>query len=276
MSSQTTSHLALLLRALAGIAALGLSACDAGLAGSAPGDIDLAGYRRTFSETFERVDVSAWGPGTRWIAHTPWHGDFGDATFSDPAPGFPFQTSGTTLRIEARKGADGRWQSGLISSRDHDGPGGSGFAQKFGYFEIDAKLPPGPGVWPAFWLVGIDPAPRAEIDVFEYYGVAPNSYRTNVHVWADGPQRYGEGSEVAMPPGSASGGFNKYGVLIDDDWVTFYLNRREVWRTPTRPEFKQPMYLLANLALGGGWPIDHAPNPSFFYIRSIAAYERRP
>ena len=260
---------------LLGGALLAVAACDGGAAEPA-GDLDLRDYHRTFSETFERLDVSAWGPGTRWIAHTPWHGDFGDATFSDPLPGFPFATSGTMLRIEARKGADGRWQSGLIASRDRDGAGGAGFAQLFGYFEIDAKLPPGPGVWPAFWLVGINPVPRAEVDVFEYYGVAPDEFHANVHVWADDARKFGDGHVVPMPPGSASGAFNKYGVLIDDAWVTFYLNRREVWRTPTRPEFKQPMYMLADLALGSGWPIDKVPNPSFLYIRSIAAYARRP
>ena len=46
--------------------------------------------------------MSAWGPGTRWIAHTPWHGDFGDAAFSDPLPGFPFATAGAS---EAQEGA---------------------------------------------------------------------------------------------------------------------------------------------------------------------------
>lgn len=264
------------LRVLAGAATALLAACDAGVAERPPGDLDLTHYRRTFIETFERLDVSAWGPGTRWIAHTPWHGDFGDAAFADPLPGFPFATAGQMLRIAARRGADGRWQSGLIASRDHDGPGGSGFAQRFGYFEIDAKLPPGPGVWPAFWLVGIDPAPRAEIDVLEYYGAAPDQYHAVVHVWADDARRFGAEKVVAMPAGSASNGFNRYGVLIDESWVTFYLNRREVWRTPTRPEFKQPMYMLANLALGSGWPIDKTPNPSFLYIRSIAAYQRRP
>ena len=257
-------------------AALPLASCDSGLADHAAADLDLKDYRRTFSETFERLDVSARGPGSRWVAHTPWHGDFGDAAFSDPLPGFPFATSGTMLRIEARKGPDGRWESGLIASRDHDGAGGAGFAQKFGYFEIDAKLPPGPGVWPAFWLVGIDPAPRAEVDVFEYYGVAPDQYHANVHVWAQDERRFGDGHVVAIPAGGASGAFNTYGVLIDEAWVTFYFNRREVWRTPTRPEFKQPMYMLADLALGSGWPIDRTPNPSFLYIRSIAAYQRRP
>ena len=262
-------------RLLLAAATFALAACDSGLAERGPGDLDLRDYRRSFSDTFERLDISAWGPGSRWIAHTPWSGDFGDAAFSDPLPGFPFATTGTILRIEARKGADGKWRSGLIASRDHDGAGGSGFAQKFGYFEIEAKLPPGPGVWPAFWLVGINPAPRAEIDVFEYYGVEPDSFHANVHVWGEGERRFGDGKVVPVPPGSATGAFNKYGVLIDESFVTFYFNRHEVWRTPTRPEFKQPMYMLANLALGGGWPIDKTPSPSFFYVRSISAYERR-
>ena len=33
--------------------------------------LDLSAYTLTFNEEFDRLDVSAWGPGTRWIAHTP-------------------------------------------------------------------------------------------------------------------------------------------------------------------------------------------------------------
>ena len=237
--------------------------------------IDLSRYQQTFSENFASLDVSAWGPGSKWIAHTPWHGDFGDAVFTDPEPGFPFATASTILRIEARKGSDGLWRSGLISSRDHDGAGGSGFAQQYGYFEIEAKLPQGTGVWPAFWLVGINAKPRSEVDVFEFYGNAPHSYHANVHVWADDESRFGDGKIVELPDGASSDQFNRYGVRIDHDWVTFFFNRAEVWRTPTRPEFRQPMYMLANLALGSGWPIDKVASPTFMYIKSIAAYEAR-
>ena len=260
-------------------ACLGLAACDESSAASGADDgsrLDLSEYRQTFSETFEQLDVSPWGPGTRWIAHTPWHGDFGDAAFTDPEPGFPFQTASGILRIEARKDADGKWRSGLISSRDRQGRGGSGgFAQLYGYFEIETKLPPGPGTWPAFWLSGIDAKPNAEIDVFEYYGREPDGYHANVHVWYEGQQIFGDGKVVAIPAGSATADFNRYGVRIDHDWVRFYFNRKEVWRTPTRAEYRQPMYMLANLALGSGWPIDKTPNPSFMYVKSIAAYEKR-
>lgn len=53
-------------------------------------ELNLSDLIQTFSEDFDALDVSAWGPGTRWIAHTPWNGDFGSAAFADPKPGFPF------------------------------------------------------------------------------------------------------------------------------------------------------------------------------------------
>lgn len=254
---------------------LALAGCDDTVARGDDGVLHLSDYRRTFVENFENFDVSAWGPGTRWIAHTPWAGDFGDAAFSDPEPGFPFQTASDILRIEARKDYDGKWHSGLISSRDKQGPQGQGFAQQYGYFEIETKLPPGPGTWPAFWLSSVDKSPNAEIDVFEYYGNATASYHANVHTWVDGKQTFGDGKVVDIPPNSATDEFNRYGVSIDHDWVRFYFNRRQVWQTPTRPEFRRPFYILANLALGSGWPIDKTPNPSFMYIKSITAYAKR-
>jgi hypothetical protein len=56
----------------------------------ATGSIDLSHYRLTFAEDFNDLSVSPWGDGhSRWIAHTPWAGDFGDAAFTDPEPGFP-------------------------------------------------------------------------------------------------------------------------------------------------------------------------------------------
>ena len=264
-------------------AALPVCALVCALAGAAdateaPQDgalLDITDYRQTFRERFDHFDVSAWGPGTTWIAHTPWNGDFGEALFVDPKPGFPFATSGGMLRIEARKQPDGRWQSGLISSRSRDGLDGHGFAQLYGYFEIETKLPPGSGTWPAFWLVGVTPHPRAEIDALEYYGNATNSYHANVHVWRGGGDDFGDGKVVDIPDGSAISKFNRYGVLVEHDWVTFYFNRKAVWHTPTKPEYRQPLYMLANLALGSGWPIDKVPNPSFMYIKSIAAYAAR-
>jgi hypothetical protein len=71
--------------------------------------LDLSEFELTFREEFDGpLDVSAWGPGTRWIAHTPWAGDFGDARFADPGKDFPFTIKDGILCIEARKDKDGK------------------------------------------------------------------------------------------------------------------------------------------------------------------------
>jgi len=105
--------------------------------------LDLSDYELSFNEDFDKLDVSAWGPGTRWIAHTPWNGDFGAAQFTDPVPGFPFVVENGILRIEARRESNGTWRSGLLASSDSKG---AGFLQQYGYFEMRAKLPAGPGL----------------------------------------------------------------------------------------------------------------------------------
>lgn len=238
--------------------------------------LDLSGYRLTFEENFDTLDVSAWGPGTRWIAHTPWYGDFGDAKFTDPQPGFPFTIKDGVLRIEARKGEDGKWRSGLLASVD---PKFQGFSQQYGYFEIRTMLPAGPGLWPAFWLIGIDRTTHTtEVDIFEHHGHMPYRFSSAVQVWdrVDPSKTKGEGNLTIVPEGSLSDRFNTFGALIDPEWVRIYFNREEVWKTPTPPRLHQPMFILLNLAMGSGWPIDKTPNPSWMYVDYVKVWSKSP
>jgi len=241
--------------------------------------LDLSGYELIFREEFDGpLDVSAWGPGTRWIAHTPWAGDFGDARFADPGDDFPFTIKDGILRIEARKDENGKWSSGLLASND---PLGNGFSQQYGYFEMRAKLPPGPGVWPAFWLCssynrkdksqGRDGS--VEIDVLEYYGRAPSSFTATLHVWQPRPHR-SEGFTVTTKPGEPAAGFHNYGCMIDPRWITMYFDGIEVWKVKTPPEHNKPLMLLLNLALGPGWPIDKTPNPSKMEVDYVRVYAK--
>jgi glycosyltransferase involved in cell wall biosynthesis len=244
-----------------------------------PAMLDLCDFRPTFTEDFNTLSVSPRGEtGSRWIAHTPWHGDFGDAAFTDPRPGFPFRVQGGILDIEARKGADGKWQSGLLASAT---PTGAGFAQRYGYFEMRAQLPPGPGTWPAFWLNANQPQgskePGVEIDILEYYGQFTDGYHSVVHVWnkLDTKKSRAADHVTKVPPGSLTGAFHTYGAEVAKDWITFYLDRHETWRTPTPAEMQPPSMVLVNLALGSGWPIDKTPNPSIMKVDYIHVYARR-
>ena len=262
--------------ALAGAAAV-LAGIGVTSSGNAAGErIDPCRLKPTFTDDFNTLSVSARGEvASRWIAHTPWNGDFGDAAFADPQPGFPFQVHDGILDIEARKGADGKWQSGLLASAT---PANAGFAQRYGYFEMRAKLPPGPGTWPGFWLNANqrhdDPNPGVEIDVIEYYGQFPDAYHSAVHVWnkADPKKSTVEDHVTSVPSGSLTGAFHTYGVDVEPDWITFYLDRRETWQVATPPELTDPLMVLVDLALGSGWPIDKTPNPSVMQVDYVHVF----
>lgn len=244
--------------------------------------LDLTGYKITLDEDFKELpDVSAWGPGTRWIAHTPYAGDFGDAGFANPETGFPFTVSNGILRIEARK--TDKWRAGLLSSAD---PQGNGFSQQYGYFEMRARFPEGPGTWPAFWLLGV-PAlkehkkdksekkiTQIEIDVVEQYGVNPNALHTTVHLWYPDGRHWGEGKPHLV--NGMTEDFHTYGVMVTPEYTTFYYDRVELDKVKTLEEAKVPLYILVNLALGGGWPIDKTPNPSYMYVDYVRVYTRGP
>lgn len=236
--------------------------------------LNIALYQMSFDEPFETLDVSAWGPGSRWIAHTPWNGDFGDAVFIDPEPDAPFRVANGILQIEMRK-RNGRWESGLLASSDRQS---QGFLQSGGYFEMRAKLPGGPGVWPAFWLgsnaQGTRPNP--EIDVIEYYGKFPESYQAATHIWQAGQALSDEGYRIEVPKHSLETEFHTYGVSIDEKFVIFYLDRRVVAFEKTLPEYLQPLYPMVNLAAGSGWPIEGMRNPSIMYVDYIRAYRAIP
>lgn len=277
-------------KALGALGLLALSACATGPfpeapepVGSAPGapaapgsgDIDLSAYRVTFEDEFDRLDVSGWRCDSRWIAHTPWNGDFGAAAFADPSRDFPFVARDGVLRIEARREPGGRWASGLMASWNTCG---EGFAQQYGYFEIRAQLPAGSGFWPAFWLIGVDRSRyTAEIDVFEHHTIRPERFSSTIHVHprADGVERVNESTLRAVAPGALSDGFNTYGVDVSPEMLVFYFNRREFWRTPTPPEFHQPFYILFNLAMDEGEITQATPPVDYMYVDYVRVFERQ-
>lgn len=252
------------------IAALALAGAPAGHAQEVGDRLDLDGMSLSFEDEFDTLEVSPWGPGTRWIAHTPWSGDFGGARFADPGKETPFSVENGILAIKASRGTDGKWQSGLLASVDTKG---NGFSQRYGYFEMRARLPSGRGLWPAFWLIGKDRSRyTAEIDILEYYGDKPNGYSSTVHVWHRDGRHYSRHSRIDVFPAADPGEFHTYGVKIDPDWIRFYFDRDMVWKTQTQPEHRQPLYMLVNLALVDGPTKELAPDPSIMQVDYVRAW----
>lgn len=219
-------------------------------AGGAPQPLSLDGFVPSFREDFDATaDVTAWGP-SRWIAHTPWNGDFGEARFTDPGPDQAWRVQDGLLHITARRNSpQERWTSGLLASSDARG---RGFRQALGYFEARMRLPTAHGVWPAFWLCATHArGPRAEIDVVEFYGRDPGRYQAVAHVWPNGSssQPWGQAHAPAYAAARPDA-FNLYGAWVQRRRVVFTFNRRPVWTVDMPLDMAdQPLTLLLNLAI---------------------------
>lgn len=146
--------------------------------------------------------------------------------------------------------ADLAYSSGLISSRGH-------FAQKLGYFEMRARWSDGKGLWPAFWLLPEGGGWPPEIDVVEAHGDKPNKTFHSLHL--SGNRHTTKPTTVA----TRQGGFHTYGALWLPDRIDYYVDAAKVATIALPEPLEEPMYMIANLAIGGNWPGDPDGNTQF-------------
>ena len=165
----------------------------------------------------------------------------------------PFQIlDGGVLRITANPTAPRvrsrvwgrRYTSGAITSW-------GSFSQRYGVFQIRARLPKGKGLWPAFWLLNQAGGWPPEVDVFEVLGQTPTSLFTAVHTKSSG-RHVGTGETTTVA--DMTDDFHVYSVDWGPQVVIFYFDGEEVWRHPTPRDMHKPMFLIVNLAVGGHWP----------------------
>jgi beta-glucanase (GH16 family) len=242
--------------------------------------------RLTFDEEFDRFD--------RWAGgHGRWRTVYRDGRSADPfelrtlrgnkelqlyvdpdlkAGLDPFQARSGVLEITAQpmpqplvgKLGGFRYASGLITTQPS-------FAQAYGYFEMRARLPRGKGLWPAFWLLPADLSWPPELDVMESIGDPGRVYATAHSKALERPT-----TELHVTDPDA---FHVYAVSWDPKQIAWFIDGREVKRQPTPPDMNKPMYILANLAVGGNWP--GAPDattrwPARMSIDYIRAYRFAP
>ena len=186
------------------------------------------------------------------------HGVFGLNPFRSDGNGLDILASPSPVGLRPR--LDNQpYVSGVISSQPS-------FAQLYGYFEMRAKLPPGKGLWPAFWLLPKDGSWPPEIDVMEAVSDPTHVYST-VHS-TTGPAA---GVEAHITPDA----FHTFAVSWDKRRVTWFVDNRSIGSVPTPGDMHRPMYVIANLAVGGDWP--GAPDkttkfPATLSIEFIRAY----
>jgi beta-glucanase (GH16 family) len=150
------------------------------------------------------------------------------------------------------------------------------FAFQYGYMEIRAKVPYGNGLWPAFWTLPADLSWPPEIDVFEILGNAPHIINMHYHYPTANGGDGDSGAKWAGPDFSAD--WHTYAVDWEPHAIIWYVDGIERRRyTDASHIVSKPMYLVANLAVGGDWP--GSPNritrfPSYFEIDYIRVWRR--
>lgn len=265
------------------------------------------GMQLAYCDDFDGpLSISRDGRGTRYNAHKPTFGDFSGWPFSDPeGPLNPFRQRDTYLIIHAQKTlhtlstplahrrGDGGEATGLLATVDMDGKGFR--AAPPCYMECRLMAQSAPGTWPAFWTItNINQGEGDELDVIEAYGGwgegNPNStgYWVTSHFWgqhdAQGLPLEHPGKLIEMTKcklgTSWSQTFHTYGLLIEKENTTYYLDDEVVWSHPTNSySYQQPHVLLINYAIGGasGWKInlERYNNTSEMYVDYLRVFEAR-
>lgn len=135
----------------------------------------------------------------------------------------------------------------------------------YGRVEARIKLPVGPGIWPAFWMLGASFNGRnwpqcGEIDVMEYRGSQPSTVLGTIH----GPQ-YSGGAGISgsyhLPAATFDGDFHTFAALWEPGSIRFTVDG-SVYHSVTPQQipagapwvFDQPFFVLLNVAVGGAFP----------------------
>ncbi|HUA55204.1 MAG TPA: family 16 glycosylhydrolase [Candidatus Sulfotelmatobacter sp.] len=250
-----------------------------------------AGLLQTFSDGFTSLALNNGATGT-WTTHYPFNGGtandrtlavndeaeiYVDPSFAGTGATplglnpFAISTNGLSITAAPTQAAllpvldDLPYTSGMITS---DGT----FAQQYGYFDMRAELPAGQGLWPGFWMLPAAQGVPGEIDVMEMLGQSPSTIYESTH-GSNATQEF----RASYTGPNFSAGFHDFGLDWTASTITWYLDGVAIASEPTPSEDKQPMYIIADLAVGGagswpGAPNGSTPFPATMQIESIQAY----
>lgn len=159
------------------------------------------------------------------------------------------------------------------------------FAQKYGRFEAKIQTPYGPGIWPAFWMVGENVSQAGwpqcgEIDILEIRGQNPGTVIGSLH----GPGYSGGGAvnrSYSLINGRFDTDFNLYAVEWNEEKIDFLVNDYLYGRitkkdVPGEWVYDQPFFMILNVAVGGnfvGFPTNQTPFPQSMIVDYVRVYQ---
>jgi beta-glucanase (GH16 family) len=173
--------------------------------------------------------------------------------------------------VESPNGGWFRYRSGMISS----GPSKRGkprFAFTYGTVEARLRVPAGKGLWSALWMLPAFGDNRPEVDIVEVLG---NDTRESHHFLH------------RRNPNSKSFKHTEQGADLADGWhvyrlewlpgmLRWYLDSELIFTVKGDEVPDDPMYVMANLAVGGRWPGPPNNSTQFPAVLLIDYIEIRP
>ncbi|MCL4160836.1 UNVERIFIED_CONTAM: hypothetical protein GTU68_012158 [Idotea baltica] len=156
---------------------------------------------------------------------------------------------------------------------------------QYGKIEVRAKVPHGPGTWPAIWTLGTNIPqvgwPRCgEIDILEFVGKDPKYIHANAHFHREGKHASDHKKRKTSKPWKD---FHTYSIEWDAEHIHFAFDgtryhtfRNEKAHTKNGNPFRKEHYLILNLALGGNWggKIRDSIFPSQYLIDYVRVYQK--
>jgi beta-glucanase (GH16 family) len=242
-----------------------------------------AGYKLVWAEEFNAVgqkpDPKRW---TYDLGQTGWGNqeleNYADDLEHAGIVADADATDGAALQIKATREASGEYRSARLKTEGR-------FAPQYGFIEARIRRPEGQGIWPAFWMLGANFAAVSwpacgEVDIMESPGKLSWSHRSQgvVH----DPAYYGGEAlkaDFILKGKPFSAGYHLFQVKWEKDCLEFFVDgifyeRRtadeigeENWT------FNHPMFLLLNVAVGGGWP-GNPDNTTVFPQQMMVDYIR--
>ncbi|MGN6398509.1 MAG: glycoside hydrolase family 16 protein [Mucilaginibacter sp.] len=159
---------------------------------------------------------------------------------------------------------------------------------RYGRFVMRARIETDPGLWPAFWTLGVSkPWPsNGEIDIMEYYrnmllaNIACGTAKPNNAKW------YSNRKQLDSLGTGWSRHFHIWRMDWDENAISLYVDDKLLNRVELKDlvnqdgsgfnPFKQPHYILLNLALGGdnGGDPGTTKFPSRFEVDYVRIYQK--
>lgn len=156
----------------------------------------------------------------------------------------------------------------------------------YGRFEARLKTPYGPGLWPAFWMLGsnfseVGWPQTGEIDIMELRGQEPSEIGGALH----GPG-YSAGNAISQSYTLSNSRFDTeyhvFAVEWFEDRIDYYvddvryqsINRSDV---PGEWVFNKPFFIILNVAVGGtyvGPPSSQTPFPQTMIVDYVRVYQQ--